>query len=97
MYRIRIEVDIVARSLSLQSDYDPFVQVVRLYVDEVLLRRLFGAIQVEALRMKTKTTKPKAVNVLNATKALKRGKSKLYIKEVKCYNCGTSRASVESQ
>ena len=82
------ESDLVARLLqSLPSEYDPLVQAIRLSVNEVTLRRLIGAIQGEALRIESKTTKPKAV-ALNAAKAPKQGKSKIDKKDVKCYNCG---------
>jgi hypothetical protein len=62
------------------------VQAIRLSVNEVTLRRLIAAIQGEALRIKSKTAKPKAV-ALNPTKASKQGKSKIDKKDVKCYNC----------
>ncbi len=51
------------------------------------MRRLIGAIKGEALRIESKTTKPKAA-ALNATKASKQGKSKIEKKDAKCYNCG---------
>ncbi len=70
------ESDLLARLLqSLPSDYDPLVQAIRLSVNEVTLRRQIGAIQSDALRMESKTIKPKAV-ALSAAKASKPGKSK---------------------
>ncbi len=62
------ESDLVARMLqTLPSDYDQFVQAIRPSVNEKTLRRLIGAIQCEALRMKSKTIKPKT-EALNAAK-----------------------------
>jgi hypothetical protein len=82
------ECDLVARLLqSLPSEDDPLVQAIRQSVNEVTLRRLIGAIQSEALRIESKTTKPKTV-ALNAAKTSKQGKSKIDKKDVKCYNCG---------
>jgi hypothetical protein len=56
------ECDLIARLLqSVPSDYDPLVQAIRLCLNEVtLLRRMIGALRSEALRMESKTIKPKA-------------------------------------
>jgi hypothetical protein len=64
--------DLVARLLqSLPSEYDPLVQAIRLYVNEVTLRRLIGAIQGATHRIENDKAEGSSIE---CSKGIKAGK-----------------------